>query len=226
LFRQSAFTLLELLLVIAVVGVLAALLLSSASGAKAKARRAACLNNLKQVNLGLRMYADDNADTLPDTNAVMIAYKRLMKSYVGMERSSSTNDQLFCCPADRFTVDASRNVTASGSMHEVPEWDYSSYGFNGLNRLSGLLPGVAGKKLTTVREPAKTILLAEVSAFMGFSWHEPSSPPIAVDTRNMVSFIDGHVSFVRIYWNGFLGKTEWPMFYDPPAGYDYRWGGN
>jgi hypothetical protein len=181
---------------------------------------------LKQVSLGLRLYAEDNTDTLPNTNAVMFAYKRLMKIYVGLEAPSSPNDRLFACPADRFSVDSFNNVVTNASMHEDSAWDYSSYGFNGLNRMSEFLPGIAGRTLASIRDPSKTVLLAEISAFMGFSWHDSAAPPIFNNARSVVSFVDGHVNYVRIYWNGYLGKTDWPMFYDPPGGYDYKWSGN
>jgi prepilin-type N-terminal cleavage/methylation domain-containing protein/prepilin-type processing-associated H-X9-DG protein len=223
---RRAFTLVELLVVISVIGILAALLVPALSRANGKARRTICLNNLKQINLGLRMYSDDNGDTLPNTNAVMSAYKRLMKSYVGPDSPSSPSDRLFTCPADRFTVDAFKNAQTSGTIHQSVDWDYSSFGFNGLNRVSELLPGVAGKRLGSIQDQTKTILLAEVSAFMGFSWHDSRRPPIVNNAYSMLSFADGHVAYLKVYWNGFLGKTDWPMFYDPPAGYDYKWSGN
>lgn len=62
---KSAFTLVELLVVIAVIAILAALLLPALSQVKAQVRRTTCLNNLKQINLAFQLYAGANDDTLP-----------------------------------------------------------------------------------------------------------------------------------------------------------------
>lgn len=63
--RQRAFTLIELLVVIAIIAILAAMLLPALSSAKERARRATCLNHIRQFTLASLIYADDNQQHLP-----------------------------------------------------------------------------------------------------------------------------------------------------------------
>ena len=61
---DRGFTLIEVLVVVAIVTVLASLLLPALAQAKAKAHAIACASNIKQLSLGWLLYADDNTDLL------------------------------------------------------------------------------------------------------------------------------------------------------------------
>ena len=68
--RPDKFTLIELLLVIAIIGILVSLLLPSLVKARESARNAVCLNNTKQIGLAIAMYEDDDEGILPQIDKI------------------------------------------------------------------------------------------------------------------------------------------------------------
>ena len=228
---KRGFTLIELLGGVAIIAILAALLLPVLNRAKGAARRTVCLNNVRQINLALRMYVDDHADaiqSITNKEPIYFSYKESILPYLS-RNGADTNDALFACPADDFdcSLDAIQefflfdNVKGKG-FHTLKETYYSSYIFNGAAS-DEVETRVAGKPFSSVREPSRLILVGEISGFMALSTHDRKQPQQYNNAKNVMSFVDGHVSYLPIYWNGSKKFDDMPVFYNPPAGYEYIW---
>jgi prepilin-type N-terminal cleavage/methylation domain-containing protein len=119
-----AFSLLELLVVAAVIAILASLLLPAMGRTKAKAYDAACVNNLRQLGLATRLYAEDHQDRLPSAEILptqpinpghpLPRICDALAAYTG--RTPGTHPELstvFKCP-----LDAKGRFAAEGSSYE------------------------------------------------------------------------------------------------------------
>jgi len=116
-------------------------------------------------------------------------------------------EKVFACPSDP-------------DLHLQVGHAFTSYTFSGYEVGPTSLPRITGKKLAAIKSPAKAVLAGEFTGFFGGSWHPLRKEPYR-DARSVMSFVDAHVAFIKIYWNGVAPPTA----YEPTPGYDYDWDG-
>ena len=102
--RFGGFTLIELLVVIAIIAILAGMLLPVLATAKERAKRANCMSNLKQIGLGIAMYADMYASRVPWDGT---ATPGSVLTSFGLLSNVVSSSKIFTCPSgstDKQTI--------------------------------------------------------------------------------------------------------------------------
>ena len=156
--RQTAFTLIELLVVIAIIAILAAMLLPALAQAKERARRVACINNVRQLNLSLRLYLDENEDRFPSRRTLRAWWPALLRE--GYQALS-----ILRCPSD-VANPASNGGPSVDDADKAPR----SYIMNGWNDSLGFLRSTNSMRESAITEPSATITFGEKESNSGHFW--------------------------------------------------------
>lgn len=147
---NRAFTLIEFLVVVAIIGVLAALVLGTIGRAHDTARRAACGNNLRQIGQALLMYGGDNEDRVPPGESQLafagISSQPFSKGFgclIGryLPAATSPGTGMWNCPSQTDSAALeTNNAPGWTSASDQYRWRGSySYAFRTRNKMTGLI---------------------------------------------------------------------------------------
>ncbi|HMC27403.1 MAG TPA: type II secretion system protein [Verrucomicrobiae bacterium] len=165
---RPAFTLIEVLVVIAIIGILAALLLPVLAGAKDRARQSQCLSEFRQWALAMKMYVADNDDYFPRERGInnINPWPVVAAATNGDVWYNALPPEMSKLPAAYYAVNAQADFYLPSHLFTCPSARFSASNaaaYPNFSRAmnSRLIIANAPTRMSVVRDPADTLLLVE-----------------------------------------------------------------
>ncbi len=201
--KRSGFTLIELLVVIAIIAILAAILFPVFAKAREKARQSSCTSNLKQLSLGILMYAQDYDERYPKNYSYDGGSGVDLRWWEDRVQPYIMNWQVTICPS-RTPTAYTYARPAAGPAPLLFSYDCNAMGDGQWGTGGPMTNSPAG--LGEVQRPSECILLCEavstreITITSRSDCFNSSNGYIRKDHNDMAvwAFCDGHVKSMRV----------------------------